>query len=284
MASLSPGTGKNDGFLHLKISGDYQYCAKGGKTCTHSHHSEVYNQQLSHGGTLDLVEGHFTKVGGVARQQVFMLNVGGTTATVTSWTSPEWDGSDTANFPYYQCWPTAAFYIRSAAWSPDDSTVYLATTGFRPAQNPAEGTAPRTGLCDSVTAWPATQTTVFHKWIDYSGCDSFYSVGADNAAVYAAGHPRWAENSHGCNAEGSGAIPDVGLWGLSPASGNVELNSSGTALYTMSRDNADNMMFTSAGLWIGSVNRYTVNKCGDLKGPAGHNAAGHAGICFLPYS
>jgi hypothetical protein len=43
------------------------------------------------------------------------------------------------------------------------------------------------------------------------------------------------------------------------------------------------MMFTSAGLWIGSVNRYSVNKCGDLKGPPGHNSADHAGICFLPY-
>ncbi len=63
----------------------------------------------------------------------------------------------------------------------------------------------------------------------------------------------------------------------------MELNSSGTALYTMTRANADDMMFTSAGLWIASTNRYTVNKCGDLKGAAGHNAADHAGICFLPY-
>ena len=50
----------------------------------------------------------------------------------------------------------------------------------------------------------------------------------------------------------------------------------------MTRANADTMLMTSGGLWIGSTTRYTVNKCGDLKGPAGHNAAGHAGICFLP--
>jgi len=73
------------------------------------------------------------------------------------------------------------------------------------------------------------------------------------------------------------------LQGLDPGSGKVELNSRGTALYTMSRDNADNMLITGAGLWIASANRYTVNKCGDLKGPPGHNSADHAGICLLPY-
>jgi len=282
MASLSPVTGKDDGFVHLNISGDYQYCAQGGSPCTkNSHSSQVYNQQLSHSGNLDLVEGRFTSVGGQPRQQIFMLNLGGAKATVTGWTSPEWDGSNKSSFPLYQCWPSLAFYVRTAAWSPGDSTVYLATTGLRPAQNLAKGA--RTGLCDSVTAWPAAQHSVTHNWIEYSGCDSYYSVAADNGAVYAAGHPRWANNSNACNAQGTGAVPDPGLQGLNPANGIVELNSGGTALYTMTRANADNMLVTSAGLWIGSTNRYTVNKCGDLKGPPGHNSADHAGICFLPY-
>jgi hypothetical protein len=285
MASLSPATGKDDGFVHLAISGTYQYCAAGGKPCTHSHHSQVYSQQLSHSGTLDLVEGRFTSVGGQPRQQIFMLNLSGTKAKVTGWTSPEWDGSDPSSYPYYECWPSLAFYIRSAAWSPDDSTVYLATTGAHPALT---NTNPRKGLCDSVSSFPATQTTVFHNWVEYSGCDSYYSVAADDAAVYAAGHPRWADNPNGCNHEGPGAIPDPGLQGLDPATGAVELNSSGTALYTMTRANAGNMLLIPpgtaySGLWISSTNRYTVNKCGDLKGPAGHNSADHAGICFLPY-
>jgi hypothetical protein len=56
----------------------------------------------------------------------------------------------------------------------------------------------------------------------------------------------------------------------------VELNSGGTALYTMTRANADSMLITSAGLWIGSTNRYTINKCGNT-------TALHAGICFLRY-
>jgi hypothetical protein len=280
-ASLNPATGADDGFIQLNISGTYQFCAAGGKPCTDpSNRPQVYNQQLSHNGTLDLVEGRFTSVGGLARQQIFMLNLAGSKATVTGWTSPEWDGSNTAAFPYYQCWPKLAFYIRSAAWSPDDSTVYLATTGYHPA---LINTNPRKGMCDSVSAFPATQTSVTHNWIEYSGCDSYYSVGADTGAVYAAGHPRWAMNNNGCNQAGAGSVADAGLQGFDPATGNVELNSGGTALYTMTRANADSMLITSAGLWIGSTNRYTVNKCGDLTGPPGHNSADHAGICLLPY-
>jgi hypothetical protein len=277
MASLSPVTGKDDGFVRLSISGTYNFCAKGGTPCTDpSNRPQVYNQQLSHGGTLDLVEGRFTSVGGLPRQQIFMLDLSGSKATVTGWTSPEWDGSNPTAYPYFECWPLDAFYIRSAAWSPGDSTVYTATTGFHPAQNLATGTAPRTGLCDSVAAWPATRAPVTHTWIEYSGCDSYYSVAADSAAVYAAGHPRWADNPVGCNQQGTGATVDYGLQGLNPSSGKVELNSGGTALYTMTRANADNMLITSAGLWIASTNRYTVNKCGDT-------TARHAGICFLPH-
>jgi len=64
MASLSPATGKSDGFLHLSISGNYNYPG------VSSNPTQVYNQQLSHGGTLDLVEGDFTSVGGVQREQL----------------------------------------------------------------------------------------------------------------------------------------------------------------------------------------------------------------------
>jgi hypothetical protein len=44
----------------------------------------------------------------------------------------------------------------------------------------------------------------------------------------------------------------------------------------MSRANADDMVITSAGLWIASTNRFGANWCED--------ASAHAGICFLPYS
>ena len=153
--------------------------------------TEVYNQQLSHGGSLVLVEGDFTTVGGQNRRQIFMIDVSGTAATLTGWTSPEFDGSDpngtlNPNDKYFNCGASHPFYIHAAAWSPDDQTVYIADTGVKPIL--WDGTTfPLPGLCDAAAAFPATQSQVFSDWIAYDGCDSLYSAAADNSAVYVAG-------------------------------------------------------------------------------------------------
>jgi len=271
-ASLSPATGQDDGFAHLNISGHYVYPG------VHTNPTKVYNQQISHGGTLDLVEGDFTSVGGLGRQQVFMLNLSGSAAQVTGWSSPEFDGSK-GNLPggyAYQCSVKEAFYIRAAAWSPDDSTVYTSATGFEP-WNWSTG-KPRIGLCDAVAAFPATQAEVTHTWVNYTGCDSLYSAAADSSAVYVGGHERWANNTNGCNHQGPGALPAPGLGGFNPATGALITNASGTAgLYSRSRGRgADDLLVTGAGLWVASDNFGGNTSCG--------GQPGFAGLCFLPSS
>ncbi len=138
MVSLSPTTGKDDGFVHLNISGNY---VSGQAT-------RGFNQQLSHSTNFDLVEGVFTSVGGQHRQQIFMLNLTGTSAAVTAWTSPEFNGA---------CVNGESFYVKAASWSPDDGSVYIATTGFHPLGGPT-GATPRTGLCDAAAAFPASHS------------------------------------------------------------------------------------------------------------------------------
>ncbi|MGI8446846.1 MAG: hypothetical protein ACR2MP_06620, partial [Streptosporangiaceae bacterium] len=269
MVSVSPSTGKSDGFLHLNISGNYQYPGVG------SNATHVYNQQLSHGGTLDLVEGDFTSVGGVPRQQIFMLNVGGSSATVTGWTSSEWDGSDPTQ--PYQCVGIEPFYIQAAAWSPDDSTVYIGTTGYHANGYPV-GQTPRQGLCDAAAAFPATQTPVQHRWVNYTGCDSLYSAAADANAAYFGGHERFSMNANDCDALGDGGYNAPGMEGLDPANGNLYVTPDGSAGY-YSRDRglgADDMLLTSGGLWIASDNLDGSQNCGP--------ATNLSGICFLPYS
>jgi hypothetical protein len=274
MASLNPATGADDGFLHLKISGHYVFHN------VKNNVTEIYNQQLSHSGRLDLVEGDFTSVGGLPRQQIFMLNVGGTAAKVTGWSSPEFDGSKGGppNGYYYQCGDSHPFYIHAAAWSPDDSEIYIADTGFQ-AWN-WDGSYPLVGLCDAAAAFPATQKEVTHDWLTYDGCDSLYSAAAGASAVYVAGHNRWFPNPDACNRRGPGAIPAPGLAGLTPGptGGSLITNAAGTAgLYSRSRGHgADDMLLTSAGLWIASDNFGGGISCG--------GKAGYAGICFLPYS
>ena len=276
-ASLSPATGKDDGFVHLSISGHIQF--QGVK----NNSTEVFNQQLSHSGSLVLVEGDYTSVGGLNRRQIFMINVSGTTAALTGWTSPQFDGSDpngtlNANDKYFNCGASHPFYVHAAAWSPDDSEIYLADTGVKPIL--WNGTFPMVGMCDAAAAFPATQTQVSSDWIAYDGCDSLYSVAADSSAVYVSGHNRWFNNQNQCNKAGLGAIPAPGLAGLTPGptGGSLILNSAGTAgLYSRSRGHgSDDMVLTTAGLWIASDNFDGGTSCGGQKG--------FSGLCFLPYT
>jgi hypothetical protein len=249
MASLSPSTGRSDGFLNLSIKG-----------------SQVYNQQLSHGGTLDLVEGKFSSAGGHPRKQMFMLNVGGSVARVTGWTSPTLD---------IAC--IESFWARAAAWSPDDSTVYVATTGYHEPGTSTHGRRPAGSPCDTAMAFPAKKSSVRPKWINQTGCDSLYAAAADSKAAYFGGHERYSMNPRGCNALGRGGYHARGMEGLAPASGALYVNSAGSAgYYTRARGlGADDMLVTGTGLWIASDNFDGSDTCG--------GAGGLAGICFLPY-
>jgi hypothetical protein len=250
MASLNPTTGLSDGFLSLLIQG-----------------SQVYNQQLSHGGTLDLVEGKFSSVGGVTRHQMFMLNVGGAKATVTPWTSP------TLNIACVQ-----TFWARGASWSPDDSTVYVATAGYHEPGVSTHGPRPPGNPCDVAMAFPATQTSVSPKWINDTGCDSLYTTAADANGAYFGGHERFSMNASACDTLGTGGYNAPGMEGVDPANGALFINSAGTAgYYSRARGlGADDMLITSAGLWIASDNYKGSQTC--------NGVGGLAGICFLPYT
>jgi hypothetical protein len=259
--SLSPTTGKNDGYLNLSISGNYVFTDAGGNPSS-TNPTRVYNQQLSNAGTRLLVEGDFTTIGGQPRQQVAMLDLGATTATTDAWYAQELS---------QDCATSEPFYAQAAAWSPDDSTIYIATTGYKPANGPGYYTyLPRTGDCDAAVAFPSTAGQVSHSWINYTGCDSLYSVAADASTAYFAGHERWASNPYGCDNAGPGAVTVTGFEGLSPADGSLTFNP------TRARgEGADDMIVTPEGLWIASDNYENSVKCGGV--------SNLAGICLLPY-
>jgi hypothetical protein len=85
-------------------------------------------------------------------------------------------------------------------------------------------------------------------------------------------------NSNGCDALGAGGYNAPGIEGLDPANGNLYVTPDGSAGY-YSRDRglgADDMLATSAGLWIASDNQGASQMCGGVQNLSG--------ICFLPYS
>ncbi len=207
-------------------------------------------------------------MGGVARQQMFMLNVGGSKASVTGWTSP------TLNIA---CTPQT-FWAHGGAWSPDDSTVYVATTGYNEPGVSGSGPRPAGSPCDTAMAFPATQASVSPKWINQTGCDSLYTTAADSQGAYFGGHERYSMNPNGCDTLGPGGYNAPGMEGLNPANGALFVNSAGSAgYYSRARGlGADDMLLTSAGLWIASDNFDGSDTCGGV--------SGHAGICLLPYA
>lgn len=268
MASLDPITGKDDGYVNLNISGNYQYTDDAGRS-VRSNPSRVYNMEFSPDRSKLLVMGDFTSVAGQERRQIFMLDLGSTSATLNPWYSKEFNQN---------CATVEPFWLQAASWSPDGGKIYIATTGYKPATGLGFNTSdPRAGLCDAAAAFPSTPALVTHLWVNYTGCDSLYSTAADASTAYFGGHERYASNPGQCDNNRNGtAVVAPGMVGLSPTTGAVTFNP------TRGRGRgADDMFVTGAGLWIASDNAQNTSSCG--KKADGSPSYGHAGICLLPY-
>jgi hypothetical protein len=240
LATVNATTGAIDPYVNLNVSGTLPNSGR-----------KIYNFSLSHGGTKLLAMGSFTSVGGLARQQIFMMDLGATSATVDAWYSPDFSKACASSLP---------FYVRGAGWSPDDLNVYTATTGAR-------GTSP---LCDAAAKFSAAANSNLHAiWINYTGCDSLYSVAADDTNVYLGGHQRWLGNPLGCDSAGPGASSRPGVGSLSVSTGAVLPWNP-----TRSRGHgADGALLTPAGLWIASDTYLGAVYCAGKYRP---------GICFFP--
>ena len=169
---------------------------------------------------------------------------------------------------YTHCAPNQPFYAQDAAWSPDGSKIFVVTTGYKPL---GSGGAIRTGPCDAAICYDAEPQVEFsgRAWINYTGCDSLYSVAADAQTVFIGGHQRWINNGNGCDRLGTGARAQSGLGEITPSTGLAQTGPNrGRGL------GAADMLRTPAGLWIDSDNQANTSTCAGV--------ANRRGICFLP--
>ena len=208
MTSLNPATGKDDGFIHLGISGNYQFPG------VSSNPTRVYNQQLSHDGTLDLVEGDFTSVGGQPRQQIFMLDVSG----------PSRDGHrvDLARvrrelqLQRVVLRPVRGLVAgrlhRSTSRRPGTSRM-----ARRPGAVPGPGRVTRRS--PTRPPRPASRT----RGSTTRAATRSTPPRPTRRTAYFAGHERWSSNPNGCDFAGPGAIAAPGIEGLSPAQRRADL-------------------------------------------------------------
>jgi len=280
--SRDPVSGADDGYGTPVITGNYN----DPDWSPAAHATRIYNMTVSPrpnnqdipGGPAVLMTGVFNNVGGQAHEQIFRLNLTAGAATVSAWTPNEL---------FQHCFTSQPFYAQDAAWSPDGTKIFTATTGYKPHSTQA-GSTPRTGPCDAVIAYPATEEAFGsrtngdplapgnHLWINYVNCDSLYSVAADATTVFTAGHQRYVSKlagpSIGCD-DNTGTNPDLvsqpGLAEFDPGTGNHQPGPSrGRGV------GAEDLLRTSAGLWIASDNQANTNSCAGV--------FNRMGICFLP--
>jgi hypothetical protein len=175
--------------------------------------------------------GNWTYVAGLQRDQIVMINLATSPATVTSWATIRFQP---------QCAKVFDTYMRDIDISPDGSYFVVGTTGSYRAGS----------LCDAASRWetgatgPGQQPT----WVDYTGGDTLYSVAITGTAVYVGGHQRWMNNSFVADRAGPGAVAREGIAGLDPVNG-LPLS------WNPGRDRgvgAFALLATAQGLWIGS--------------------------------
>ncbi len=245
IVAVDPNTGARTSYLNnVQVSGQ---TSDSQTTWT----TRVYRFAVNPQQTRMVIIGSFTSVGGQARRQVAMINLGSSSATVSPWYSTTWNRN---------CIRGMQWYTRDVDWSPDGSFFVVGNTG---------GAITNT-FCDTATRWaPVDAPNQRPAWIQMTGGDTIHSVAVTDKAVFLGGHFRWLDNPEGRNTMGPGAARAQGL-------GAIDVNT-GRAIRTWNPTKgleggrgAYDLYPTSAGLWVG---HFEQRLGGEL----------HPGLGLLPY-
>ena len=238
IAALSATTGAVDQtYLKVKFAGHHNNSGKGAQGSV-----GPWNVDATPAGDRLVVIGNFRTADGLARDQVALITLGTTSATVT----PSWNTNR-----YNPLCLSNAFdsYVRGVSFSPNGSYFVVAATGG----------GIRDSLCDASARFEtyATGADIQPTWVSETGGDTMWGAEITDDAVYVGGHQRWGNNPYGRDFAGPGAVPRPGLVALDPVSGrplqwNPGRNPPGKAVYSV--------LATSEGLWVGSNTNWVGNR------------------------
>jgi len=195
LRSIKLSNGDDTGYINLGITGN-----------TGEYGTRVRRIAISPHGTRLVALGNFSSVSGQLRKQAFQVNLGPTSATLSTWHSPRFDQACTS--------PNAPAYTRGVDWAPDGTYFVIATNG-------GATTALNTRICDSASKWLASDVSSSAQpaWINWTGGDSLYSVAITGWCVYVGGHMRWLDNPQGWDTAGPGAVSRPGIGAINPVTG-----------------------------------------------------------------
>ena len=182
-------------------------------------------------GSALFVIGNFTEIDGQPRSQFAKIDLGPTSASVSSWQT---------DFYAAECASVFYTYMRDLDVSPDGTYLVVTTTGaYRAPPSP----------CDTWARFEVdgSEPGVTPTWVNYTGGDTTYAVEVTGTAVYLGGHFRWANNPYAGDRIGPGAVPREGLAAVDPRSGMPyswnPTRYRGVGVF--------DIMATETGLWIG---------------------------------
>jgi len=160
----------------------------------------VWAIAVSPDGRTLMAVGNFTKVNGLARNQVVMIDVSGAPA-VASWTTDRYVAACLSSaFP---------FYARDVDFSDDGSYFVIGADG-------GDGDA----YCDAIARFEtADRGAVTATWVNFTGRDSVTSIEVTDGLVYVAGHFRWLNNANGGDSKGAGGVDRYGFGALDAGNG-----------------------------------------------------------------
>lgn len=197
--------------------------------------TNVNQLDASSDGTRLVITGNFTRVAGVLREQVAVIGLTATSSWLTDWSTRAYRGG--------LCASAYDYYLKDVDIAPDGTWFALVTTG-------AWGGL--STMCDTVARWELHRSgpDLVPTWTDHTGGDSLSAVVITGAAVYAAGHQRWADNeaTPGGDRPGPGSVERPGIAAYDPATGDV-------LPWVIDRERGfqvGTLTATPDGLWIGS--------------------------------
>jgi hypothetical protein len=220
LARLNADTGKVDSGFNIPV------------TAPRSGTLKVQSMALHPNGSKLVINGTFTTVGGQPRHQIAVIN-SGTTASVSSWSTTEFNDTCLSQFDTY---------MRDMDFSPDGSFFVVVTTG---------GTATTSTLCDTASRWDANRTGAGQTptWVNWTRGDTLLSVSVTGAAVYVGGHQRWHNQPVCHNGQCTNSpVERPGIAALNPTDGRaLSWNPTRTRGHGV-----EDLQATSKGLLVGS--------------------------------
>ncbi|HET9422298.1 MAG TPA: PKD domain-containing protein [Nocardioides sp.] len=237
LAALNATTGAVDEYMGIDVATNHNWPSGAAKAPV-----GVAKLAASPDGSKLVAIGNFKTADGLDRDQVMMIQLGETAATV----HPDWK-----TLRYTPACANASYdyYVRDVDFSPDGSYFVVAATGAG-----FQGT-----LCDSAARFDTAVLgqAVEPVWVAYTGQDTLLSVAVTDTAVYVGGHQKWLNAVESGADQQAGQVPRPGLAALDPINGvplswNPGRHPRGVG--------AEELLATDEGLYVGSDTQYIGNQ------------------------